>query len=183
MTLRLSGETDLRLLREDDAVELHTLIEANRAHLAPWLTWAGSQTLDDTLAFIRAGEAQVAANDGFHTAIVLRERIVGVVSYMGVDWRNRRTVLGYWLDVGHEGQGLMTRAVRAMVDHALSVWELNRVEIRAAVENRRSRAVAERLGFAEEGTLRQAEFLGDRYHDTVIYAMLAEGWPAPEPPQ
>jgi RimJ/RimL family protein N-acetyltransferase len=44
------------------------------------------------------------------------------------------------------------------------------------VENVRSRALAERLGFRHEGTLRQALRLGDGYHDDALYAMLAEDW-------
>jgi ribosomal-protein-serine acetyltransferase len=71
----------------------------------------------------------------------------------------------------------MTEAVRALVDHALSVWELNRVEIHAAAENRRSRAIPERLGFRQEGTLREAEFVDGRYLDTVVYSMLAADLP------
>jgi hypothetical protein len=51
-----------------------------------------------------------------------------------------------------------------------------RVEIRAAPENARSRAIPERLGFTQEGTLRQVERVGDRYLDNVVYAMLAEHW-------
>jgi hypothetical protein len=58
--------------------------------------------------------------------------------------------------------------VRGLTDHALTVWRLNRVEIRAAVENRRSRAIPERFGFHQEGTLREAERMGDRYLDCVV---------------
>ena len=70
----------------------------------------------------------------------------------------------------------MTAAVRALTDHALTVWELNRVEIRVASENRRSRAIPERLGFREEGTLREAHRVGDRHVDLVVYSMLAADW-------
>jgi ribosomal-protein-serine acetyltransferase len=55
---------------------------------------------------------------------------------------------------------------------------LHRVEIRARVENARSRAVAERLGFKQEGVLRDEERVGDHYADRVLYAMLASEWPA-----
>lgn len=70
----------------------------------------------------------------------------------------------------------MTRAVRAVVEHAVSVCKLNRIEIRAAADNERSRAIAERLGFREEGTLRQAERVGETYLDIVVYSMLGSEW-------
>ena len=46
----------------------------------------------------------------------------------------------------------------------------------SAPENARSRAIPERLGFTQEGTLRQVERVGDRDLDNVVYAMLAEDW-------
>ena len=58
----------------------------------------------------------------------------------------------------------------------MSVWELNRIEIRAAVGNARSRAIPERLGFKQEGTLREAERVGDAYLDAVVYSMLGSEW-------
>jgi ribosomal-protein-serine acetyltransferase len=172
----ISKAAHLRQLLEADAGELHSLIERNRAHLAPWLTWATAQSFGDTLEFIRSGERQAAANEALHCAILCEDRIAGVVSCMEVNWRHRRTVLGYWLDADRQGRGLMTGAVRLMVDHAFSAWELNRVEIRAAVENRKSRAIPERLNFDQEGLLRQAELVGGCYLDTVVYAMLAADW-------
>jgi ribosomal-protein-serine acetyltransferase len=70
----------------------------------------------------------------------------------------------------------MTAAVRAYVDHAFQVWRLNRVSIEAAVDNARSRAVAERLGFRQEGVLREVERVGERAVDHVVYAVLAAEW-------
>lgn len=176
MLLLISKTAHLRLLLEADTEELHALVDKNRAYLAPWLTWATTQTFDDTLEFIHSNERQVAANEGFHSAIVCEDRIAGVISYMEINWRHRRTVLGYWLDADHQGRGLMTDAVRIMVDHATTVWRLNRVEIRAAVENGKSRAIPERLGFDHEGVLRQAELANGRYLDSAVYSMLAADW-------
>jgi ribosomal-protein-serine acetyltransferase len=72
----------------------------------------------------------------------------------------------------------MTRAVAALIEHAVSVLELNRIEIRAAVGNARSHAVPQRLGFREEGTLRQAERVGGVYLDVVVFSLLASEWRA-----
>jgi ribosomal-protein-serine acetyltransferase len=178
LRLPISDGSYLRLLGEADSQELDDLIEANRARLARWLPWAAAQTFEDTIGFIRKTEAQVAGNDGFQTAIVCEGDIAGVIGYVGVNWQHRSTNLGYWLGEEYQGKGTMTEAVRALVDHALSVWKLNRVEIRAAVENRRSRAIPERLGFHQEGALRQAELVDGRYLDSVMYSMLAEDWSA-----
>jgi ribosomal-protein-serine acetyltransferase len=167
---------DLRLLEETDADELYRLIEANRAYLAPWLPWAAEQTHEGTVEFIRLTRRQRAANDGFQAALQVQDQIVGVAGFHNVNWPHRSTSIGYWLSEQHQGRGLMTRAVRALVDHAFGDWDLHRVEIRAATENRRSRAIPERLGFREEGVVREAERVGERYHDLAVYGLLAQEW-------
>ena len=168
----------LRLLEESDAEELFALVDANREHLEPWMPWVPNErSAEDVLPFIRGTRQQIADNDGLQTAIVDRDgRIAGMVGFHGVDWLNRRTTIGYWIARDHEGHGAVTHAVRALVDHAFGVWMLNRVTIEAAVDNARSRAVPERLGFVHEGTLRGAGRVGERTMDHAVYAVLAADW-------
>jgi ribosomal-protein-serine acetyltransferase len=173
----LPGGVQLRLLTERDVAELYALISANREHLAPWMPWAARQSLADTRAFVRTTRRQFAENNGFQMAIVRDGSIAGVVGFHAISWPNRATTIGYWLAEDAQGRGTMTDAVRALVDHAFTAWGLNRVEIRAAVENVRSRAIPQRLGFREEGTIRQAERVGERFVDHVVYGMLATDWP------
>lgn len=164
----------LRLFEESDADELFALTEANRAHLEPWLPWV-SQTHApaDSLEFIRATRRQVADNDGLQLALVDADgAIAGVAGVHRVDWVNRATSIGYWLAADRQGRGLMTAAVRALIEHAFGVWGLHRVVIEAAVGNARSRAIPKRLGFREEGVRRDAERHGERYRDLVVYALL-----------
>jgi ribosomal-protein-serine acetyltransferase len=170
----------LRLLEESDADELFALIDANREHLGAWMPWVQHENEPaDVLPFIRATRQQIADNDGLQTAIVdPGGRIVGTVGVHNVDWLNRKTSIGYWLAASEQGRGTMTEAVRAYVNHAFTTWKLNRVMIQAAVENARSCAIPERLGFREEGILREVERIGDRVLDGVVYAMLAADWPA-----
>ena len=169
------GES-LRLLEESDAAELYALVDADRAYLSEWMPWAPAQTLGDTRAFLRRARKQLADDDGFQAAIIIDGRIVGEVGFHRVDWQHRSTSIGYWLASAAQGRGTMTRAVRALVDWAFRGWGLNRVEVLAAPANGRSRAVVVRLGFTEEGTLRQAERVGERYLDSVVYSMLASEW-------
>ena len=86
--------------------------------------------------------------------------------------------LGYWLDAAMEGKGVVTQACRTMVRHAFEEHELHKVEISCATDNTRSRAVAERLGFSQEGILRQTDRLHDRYVDGVFYGLLVDEWNA-----
>jgi ribosomal-protein-serine acetyltransferase len=79
--------------------------------------------------------------------------------------------IGYWIDAGFEGRGLVTRTVGALLDHGFGPMGLRRVVIRTMVENVRSRAVARRLGFTEEGVIRDAVAFPDGRRDEVVYGM------------
>jgi ribosomal-protein-serine acetyltransferase len=172
-SIRVTDDCELRLLEESDAEALYRLVEQNRDYLAQWLPWAAGQTLEGTREFIRKARRQVEENDGFQGALVLDGRMVGAGGFISVNWEARSTELGYWLTDEHQGRGVMTKTVSALIDHAFGEWDLNRVEIHVGTGNRKSRAIPERLGFQQEGVLREYERVGDRYVDIVVYSLLA----------
>jgi ribosomal-protein-serine acetyltransferase len=179
LPLELSTGLRLRLLEEADADELFALVDANRAHLEPWMPWVPSHTGPAAaLEFIRATRRQFDGGEGFQAAIVEEGRIVGVIGFHTIDRTRRATSIGYWLAADRQGHGIMTAAVRALVDHAFGVWRLERVEIRAAPANARSRAIPERLGFRRVGLARRAERHGNRLVDLVVYSLQADAWRA-----
>jgi ribosomal-protein-serine acetyltransferase len=175
---RSLGEgVELRLLDERDAAALFALIDANRARLREWLPWVeNEQSAEGTWRFLRAARRQLDDNRGGQYAIWEHGQLAGVVGQHPIDWGNRAGALGYWLGGAYEGRGLVTRACRTLVSYAFRDLGLHRVEIRAALANRRSRAIPERLGFRQEGILRDAEWLYDHYVDLVVYGMLADEW-------
>lgn len=81
--------------------------------------------------------------------------------------------IGYWIDAASEGHGFIGRACSRLLDVARRRG-VHRVEIRTATDNVRSRAVAERLGFALEGTLRSAMPLGPRRVDVAVYGLVLD---------
>ena len=178
---RLDENTELHLLEERHADELLAVISRNREHLERWLPWVSNvHDLDGSRRYIIGALQQFADGNGMAVVIRHQGEFAGVVNLHFVDTFSRRTAIGYWLGEGFQGKGLVTKACARLVDHAFGALELNRVEIRCAVENRRSRAVPERLGFKEEGTLRQTERVGDRLVDQVVYGMLNGEWPGSE---
>jgi ribosomal-protein-serine acetyltransferase len=166
----------LRPFAEADAAELTAVIAANREHLSRRLPWAKSHGFEDSVEYLARKRAQIEAGDGFEGAIVLDGWIAGAAGFHGVDWLNRSTSIGYWLAAEAVGRGLMTGAVRALVGHAFGALDLHRVVIEVVVDNVRSRAIPERLGFREEAVLREAKLLDGRYEDAALYAMLAPDW-------
>ncbi len=172
-TFAISEDLSLTTLDLCHAEELFRLTSGNRAYLRRWLPWLDTiRMVEDTRGFIRATLAQARENNGFQAVIVSRGRVVGVVGHHQVDWRNRTTALGYWVGEEFQGRGLVTAACRRLVAHSFDVLRLHRVEIRCAVENLRSRAIPERLGFRLEGRFREAEWLYDHWVDHAVYALL-----------
>jgi len=178
---RIDEELFLRLPDERHTPEAYALIKRDTEHLKRWLKWVTDDfSIEDAREFVRRNRQQFADNEGYSAQIIYRGRVAGQVGYNELNWSNSKTEIGYWLGSAFQGHGIMTRACRALVNHAFHELKLNRVEIKCAVGNGRSRAVPERLGFTAEGTLREAELLHDRYVDLVVYSMLAAEWPRRE---
>lgn len=173
----IDGELQLRTLRVEDAQELFQLVEANRQHLREWLPWLDANTTSEhSRQFIQSALRQEAGNLGFVCAIIFQGRMAGIIGYHPICWSNKSLELGYWLGRDAVGRGIMTRCCRVLVDHAFSVLGLNRVAVPVAVDNVRSRAIPERLGFRQEGMVRDAEWLYDHFVDQVVYGMMRNDW-------
>lgn len=173
VTLRVSDSIELRHIAEGDAHPLTTLIDRNRSYLKEWLPWLDNSTsLQDTARFIGRSIEQAEDSNGLTFGIVYEGTLAGVLGQHYVDSVNRRTELGYWLDAAHQGRGIVTRAVARLTAYAFTEQDCNRVILHCATGNMKSRAVAERLGFVQEGILREAEWLYDHYVDLVVYSVL-----------
>jgi ribosomal-protein-serine acetyltransferase len=170
-------EVSLMLLQKKDRFALHERVEECREYLSEWLPWAVEMKgPDDYLPFIEASLKQFAENRGFQTGILYRGELAGVIGFHEINWRSKNTSIGYWLAAKYQGRGIMTRACRALLDIAFCEYGLRRVEIRCAEGNLRSRAIPERLGFSKEGILKDAVFVGGRYHSIVVYGMTVEDY-------
>jgi ribosomal-protein-serine acetyltransferase len=84
--------------------------------------------------------------------------------------------MGYSLGAEHQGRGIVTACMRVLIHYTFDELKLNRVELRCAAENLKSRAVAERLGFTREGELRESWLIHGSFVGKVVYGMLASEW-------
>ncbi|MCL1698957.1 GNAT family protein [Lysinibacillus sp. Bpr_S20] len=177
MHIPINPELSLRTIELEDANAIFALTDASRAHLREWLPWLDfTKEGADTTTYIEGCLKGHEAKSSLSLAIIFRNEIVGIAGFNTINHSNKIAAIGYWLSEGAQGHGIMTKTVQALLQYAFEDLQLNKVEIRAAVGNTKSRAIPERLGFTKEGTIRAAEWLYDHYVDHVAYGILANEW-------
>ena len=175
--LDLGGGLTLQLYERRHAPELFSLIDQNRAMLDRWFPWpASTRAPEDLHGFIDESLARFARQDGFEGGLRQDGRLVGGLGVHHVDREVGSGEIGYWLAQAAQGRGVITRAVAGLIRYLFEEDGFERIEIRCHPDNRRSRAVPERLGFREEGTLRRIGLLRGRPFDHVVYGLLKDEW-------
>lgn len=176
---RIDEDVSLRMFTERDAEEFYLLTMASKEHLKEWLGWLNQiQTIEDTIRHINGTLQSFVALGGLPTsfAIIYRGNIAGTISFNKISELHRTGSIGYWIGEQYSGKGIVSRAFAEMLTYGFETLHLNRIEVRVAEKNIKSRAVPERFGFVQEGTLQQAEWLYDHFVDHVIYGLLAQDW-------
>ncbi len=107
------------------------------------------------------------------------DRCLGLVNYHDGHIRSKRASIGYIIDPAHQGQGIATEAVAAMIDFCFGELNLHRLEAFIHPDNTASRKLIEKLGFTSEGVLRDHLRVADEWRDDVLYARIATD-PRPE---
>jgi ribosomal-protein-serine acetyltransferase len=130
----------------------------------------------DIRRYSQFAETQFERHVAFDYAIRWKGAMAGGIGLHNLDPSSRNAHIGYWLAPPFQGHGVMTRACAAITTHAFDSLELHRLEIRCVIENLRSRAVAERTGYHQEGSLREAYLLHGRFRDIALYAMTVSEW-------
>src|SRR5215469_17810751 len=162
LCLQVNAEIQLRLLEERHVEEYFALIERNRDYLQEWIAVEAYEGSVELLrVYVKQHLLQFVEGSAYHLGIWYQDALVGLLDYR-LNARNCSVELGYWLDVAMQGKGIVTQACRTMVRHAFEVHLMHKVVISCAIDNPRSRAVAERLGFVQEGILRRVVWLHDR---------------------
>lgn len=176
--VQFDSELSINLLTPKYAEMLVDALFENQNSLKEWLIWA------ETIPSIEEYEKSIipmwlqkfADNNGFETGIFYQNELIGMIGLHYIDKTNKATEIGYWLSDRMQGKGIMTKIVQYLVSYCFDELGLNRVVIRAAVENKKSRAIPLRLNFKEEGILREAQQIRGSFYDLAVYSMLKNDW-------
>jgi ribosomal-protein-serine acetyltransferase len=195
--LTVDNEITVRTLHPDDAGAFFQLLERNRPRLRPWIDpsslpetaqatriftvecYFGSLdplTAIDTPYIDEVRPYYAPSDPPMEMGIWFRGALVGEITLSTLEGSSTAAEFGYWIDADHEGKGLVTRCIRALMEHAVDHMAIERFVIGCALDNQRSRAVPERLGYHLRETIPNGEVVGEFTYDRVVYEIRSTEW-------
>lgn len=102
---------------------------------------------------------------------------IGNCGLFGFDWRTRQAEFGIIIGAkNYWNKGYGTEALRLIAQHGFNTLNLNRIALRVFANNPRAIRVYEKVGFVQEGCLRQGHYQAGGYVDVFIMSMLRSDW-------
>lgn len=159
-------------------------------HLNRFMTVASERTIADTTisvpypltefgarALTDRAVAEGVEGRGAHFAVAIRpdeDTLVGYVAIKPIDREHDKGELSFWLEERHGGQGYTTEAAHATVAFGFGELQLNRICAYHMARNPASGRVLTKLGFRQEGLLRQGARKWGIYEDALLWARLRQ---------
>ena len=171
-----SNRLILRAPLQGDGKRVNEAIKESIEELRPWMPWAQEvPTIEESEIVSREGHVRFIEHSDLMLYLFHKEtgQFVGGSGLHRIDWQARKFEIGYWVRTSCGGQGYITEAVASITQFAIQQLQANRIEIRCDSRNTRSIRVAERLGFTNEGILRDEKCdVNGILRDTIIFAKI-----------
>ncbi|MYL49547.1 GNAT family N-acetyltransferase [Halobacillus litoralis] len=101
-----------------------------------------------------------------------RGKCIGMFRFHKLNLWHRKTEMGAVIHPDYQKKGVMTQVLQSVLPYGFDSLELNRIVGDIFAENEGSRRLLNKFGFREEGVLRETDFDGERFQDTVVFSML-----------
>lgn len=168
----IDSEVKLALVHKSFAPRYAQLAKENFEYLEEWLAWPPHcKSKLDFEEFVQRSLHDYADGKSMVCAVFYQNELVGNASFNTINHDLKKVEIGYWLAKPFQGKGVMTRVCEALIEIAFSEFDMQKIQISAAVENKPSRSVCERLGMTLEGIITNEEYLGGRIVDHAIYGL------------
>lgn len=177
---RLTPRLVLRPFRRRDASAIHEAVLASLHDLQLWLPWASRDYSKSVPQhFVRDSIAAWSEGRAYDFAIRRQgepDRHIGNVSIWHTSKQNAVAEAGYWVRSDETRKGICTEAMAQLLSIGFEDLDLHRITLRIAVGNRGSERIAEKLGFLQEGILREDVKIGERWVDHSVWGLLSNEW-------
>jgi RimJ/RimL family protein N-acetyltransferase len=165
----------LRELRQDDAASLVAMLSGDEVSrfISPPPT-----SVEGFAHYIEWARRERAAGGHIAYGVVPAGMAspVGVFQIRAIEPGFSVVEWGFALGSPYWGSGLFEAAASLVVDFAVDAIGVLRLEARAVVGNGRGNGALRKIGAVQEGVLRQSFPRHGRYHDQLLWAILAEDW-------
>ncbi|QZX99927.1 GNAT family N-acetyltransferase [Halobaculum rubrum] len=101
---------------------------------------------------------------------------VGLVGYSIEDTSAGIAEPSCWIHPSNWGEGYGSEAIELLVEYGFKQRRLHKFVAEVVEFNDASKRLVEKVGFVEEGRLREQDFVDGQYHDCVLYGLLATEW-------
>ena len=143
-------------------------------HLKPWMPFAQTiPSVDEMEVHCRKSLSEFIARENFTFSIYDRDghTFIGSTGLHKPNWDVPSFHIGYWIHKDFEGKGFILESTNALTRYAFEIFRAKRVEIRCDGRNLRSLAVMKKLGYTQEGILRNDDIGADgAIRDTIVTA-------------
>lgn len=162
----------LRELSEDDANEIFFLRSDER--VLQYLDRAPAQSVEEAIDFIKKIKDYQHNNESILWGISFKEdkKLIGTICFWNITKEHYRSEIGYVLHPDHQGKGIMSEALAAVLEYGFITMKLHSVEANIHPKNAPSIKVLERNKFIREGYFKENYFSNGKFSDSAIYSLL-----------
>lgn len=167
------NQVQLRPLRYKDANRLAQLANNKKISMNLRDGFPHPYTLADAKKFIEICKSHSPAQV---FAIEYNGEYTGNIGlHPGEDVYRRSAEIGYFLGESYWGKGIMTKAVKQMVEYGFSNLNIVRIYTGVFEYNKASQRVLEKCGFKKEAVFEKAIFKNNQLWNEVRYVILKPG--------
>ena len=175
--MEVDSELSLALVNRECAKDFFEIIQAQNAYLAEWMAWPPHlKELSVYEDYIKDCLHKYADGKSLICFIFYQDQPAGCIGFNTIDHDLRKVEIGYWLSQNLQGNGIVARCSKHLIQFAFERLNMDKVEIPVSEGNIPSRKVCERLGFVREGLITNAENLNGRLMDHVYYGLSRAKW-------
>ena len=167
-------ETDRLILRKLLYSDREAIFEyAQNENVAKHVIWYPHREMVDTIAFLNLVYDSYNKNKAAPWGIQFKgdDKIIGTAGFVSWNYEKKSAEIGFALAENQWSKGIITEAVKKIIEFGFEKMELGTITSRCKPENIGSAKVLEKCGFEYEGTIENQMYIKGKFENMRMYSM------------
>jgi len=162
----------LRRIRRSDVPEWFFL--RSNKQVLKYIDRIHDKSEKQSLGHIKKLEKLEKAGDGINWAITLRgnDTLIGNICLFNIQRDHQRAELGYSLHPDHHGKGIMSEAIKPVLETGFRKYKFHSIEANVNPKNKASIGLLEKNKFRREAYFKENYFFNGKFLDSAVYSLL-----------